>query len=375
MDLTMERPLRVGIIGTGRWATIAHVPGFRSCDGVEVVAICGRSRERGEEVARDLGIPHVYTSAAEMMAGDELDIVSVVSADDSHPADVRAALAAGAHVLCEKPLAVTVEDARSLADAATTAGVRTMMGFTLRFAPTVMRLRELVVSGELGEPQLLMAFQQNGQFLDPARPFHWKMDGARTGGGAIVEYGVHTLDLAHWLMGDVGRVCATGRTLVPERPLPEGGTARVEVDDSTAWLMEFASGATGICHAGWATVGRAPGLELSVYGSQGAAQVFLSDEAPGDEALLVAGVDGRFQPAEIPSRLYKRLPDLGTWWRSWPAHLIQQFVAEIADGTPPFGPTFADGVRAQELLAAVTTSMRERRWVSVASASGGGSIQ
>jgi predicted dehydrogenase len=242
-----------------------------------------------------------------------------------------------------------------------------MMGFTLRFAPAMMRLRELIVSGELGVPHLLMAFQQNGQFLDPSQPFHWKMDGARTGGGAIVEYGIHTLDLARWLMGEVSRVCAIGRTLVPVRPLPEGGTARVEVDDSTAWLMEFANGATGICHAGWATVGRPPGLEVRVFGSRGAAEVFLSDEAPGDEALLIAGTDGRFVPAEMPTRLYKRLPDLGSWSRSWPAHLIRHFVDEIVFETPPSGPTFADGLRAQEVLAAVTASMREGRWVTLES--------
>jgi predicted dehydrogenase len=357
--------LRVGIVGAGHWAQDAHIPGFRSCEEVDLVAICDIDRGRAERVASEAGIPRWYRTAEEMLAAERLGLVSVVTPDDSHPADVRAAIAAGAHVLCEKPLAVTIEDARALARAADAAGVRTKIGFTFRAAPTVMRLREIVASGELGEPHLLMAFQQNAQFLDPARPFHWKMDPARTGGGAIVEYGIHTLDLARWLMGNVTRVCATGRTIIPERPRPGGGSRRIDIDDSTAWLMEFASGATGICHAGWATVGRPPGLELRVFGSRGAAEVFLSDEVPGEEALLIAGVDGHFQPAEIPTRLYKRVPNLGAWWRTWPAHLIRQFVAELVDGAPALGPNFADGVRAQELLAAVTTSMRERRWVDL----------
>ncbi|HEY7036598.1 MAG TPA: Gfo/Idh/MocA family oxidoreductase [Thermomicrobiales bacterium] len=365
MAIDGKRRLRVGIVGAGHWAREAHIPGFRSCDEVDLLAICDVDRKRAAEVATAAGIPAWHGSAPEMLASDTFDLVSVVTPDDVHPTDVRAAIAAGAHVLCEKPLAVTVADARTLARAAAAAGVRTKIGFTFRATPTVMRLRELVASGDLGEPHLLMAFQQNAQFLDPGRPFHWKMDGTRTGGGAIVEYGIHTLDLARWLMGEVTRVCARGRTLVPERPRPDGGTQPVEVDDSTAWLMEFANGATGICHAGWATVGRPPGLELRVFGSRGAAEVFLSDEVPGEEALLVAGTDGRFLPAEIPSRLYKRVPDLGAWWRTWSGHLIRQFVAEIVAGAPPLGPTFADGVRAQELLAAVTTSMREQRWVEV----------
>lgn len=361
----MEQLIRVGIVGTGRWATIAHVPGFRACDNVELVAICSRSAERGKAAGRDLGIPNVYTSVHDMLAAGPLDIVSVVTEDDKHLEDAGAAILSGVHVLCEKPLAVSVDDARRLTSDADAAGIRTMVGFTLRFAPAVMRLKELIDTGELGELHMLMAFQQNGQFLDPNKPFHWKMDAARNGGGAIVEYGIHTLDIARWLMGEVTRVNATGRTLVPQRPSPDGGTAVVTADDSTVWMMEFASGTTGICHAGWSTVGRPPGLELRVYGSRGAAQVILSDEEPGDEALLIAGTDGRFRRSEIPSRLYRRLPDLGDWSRSWPAHLIRHFVDGIVNETPALGPTFADGVRAQELLEAVTTSMRERTWVEV----------
>lgn len=365
------RRLRVGIIGAGSWARQAHVPGFRSCDNVDLVAICDVVPARAQSIATFANIPAVYRSAATMIANEQLDLVSVATPDDSHFTDAREAIAAKLDLLCEKPLAVTVADARTLTNAAAAAGVRTSMGFTLRFAPAVMRLRELVRSGELGEPQLLMAFQQNGQFLDPARQFHWKMDGAKTGGGAVVEYGIHTLDLARWIMGDVARVCATGKTLIPQRPRPDGELVKVEVDDSTAWLMDFRSGATGVCHAGWATAGRPPGLELRVFGAKGAAEVFLSDEVPGEEALLVAGTDGRFLPAEIPTRLYCRMPDLDGWWQKWPGHLIRQFVAEIVDGAPSSCPTFEDGLRAQELLHAVTMSMRESRWVDVGSASEG----
>lgn len=362
----MTEPLRVGVVGTGRWATIAHIPGFRACEGVEIVAICSRDRERGERVGGEFGIPQVYTSVHEMLAAGPLDIVSVVTEDDKHLEDAGAAIAAGVHVLCEKPLAVSVDDARRLTADAKSAGIRTMVGFTLRFSPAVMRLKEMIASGEIGEPRLLMAFQQNGQFLDPLKPYHWKMDADRNGGGAIVEYGIHTLDLGRWLMGEALRVNATGRTYVPERPLTEGGMAQVTADDSTIWMMEFASGATGMCHASWSTVGRPPGLELRVFGSRGAAQVILSDDEPGDEALLIAGPDGRFSRTEIPSRLYKRLPDLGDWSSTWPAHLIRHFVDEIRTQGAPVGPTFEDGVRAQELLEATTTSMRERRWVDVA---------
>src|SRR5262249_16353872 len=152
----------------------------------------------------------------------------------------------------------------------------------------VRRMKELIADGAVGEIHHLQAFQQNGQFLNPEKPFHWKMDAQRTGGGAIVEYGIHTLDLARWLVGDIASVSPMRQTIVPSRPDPAGGAREVKVDDSTSWLMAFESGATGVAHAGWATIGRAPGIELRVYGSAGALKCVLSDELPGAEGLWMA---------------------------------------------------------------------------------------
>jgi predicted dehydrogenase len=361
----VERPLRVGIAGAGAWARQAHVPGFQSCPDVEVIAICDVDLARAEETAAEAGIPHVFRSTAEMVSAFDLDLVSIVTPDDCHRDDAATAIAVGAQVLCEKPLATTIDDAHALVGIAATAGIFTKVGFAMRYAPAMARLRELVVEGAIGRPHLLQAFQQNGQFLDPETPFHWKMDGARTGGGAVVEYGIHTIDLARWIMGEAASVCATSRTWAPDRPLPDGtGTAQVAVDDSTAWLIEFASGATGVCHAGWATVGRPPGLEVRVFGSAGAARCRLSDELPNAESLEVAGPDGFFQLAEIPARHAALMPASGPWWVRYPAHLIRSFVAEIETGRQD-GPTFADGLYAQETLEALLVSMRERRWVDV----------
>src|SRR5829696_9704697 len=215
------RTLRVGIVGAGAWSRAAHVPGFQSTPGVHLVAICDADISRAQQVADEAGISRAYASAATMLADEAVDIVSIVTPDDCHRADVELAIAAGVHILCEKPLATTIEDARLLASLAESADVRTRVGFVLRFAPSMLMLKELVTSGALGTLHLLQAFQQNGQFLDPATPFHWKMDRARTGGGAIVEYGIHTLDLARWIMGDIRSVCATSRTWVPTRPFSD----------------------------------------------------------------------------------------------------------------------------------------------------------
>ncbi|MGH2614992.1 MAG: Gfo/Idh/MocA family protein, partial [Thermomicrobiales bacterium] len=259
----------------------------------------------------------------------------------------------------------SVQDARRLWDAAKSTGVQTKVGFALRYAPAMLMLRELVTTGAIGTPQLFQAFQQNGQFLDPTTPYHWKMDRARTGGGAIVEYGIHTLDLARWIMGDITSVSATSRTWIPTRSLPDGGgLVTVDVDDGTAWLLEFAGGAMGLCHAGWATVGRPPGIDIRVFGTTGAARCILADDLPGAEGLWVADADGSFREADIPAHFSACMPRSGPWWFCWPAHLIRSFVAEI-ENSASAGPTFADGVAAQEALAAVLLAVNERRWVDL----------
>lgn len=359
------KPLRVGVVGAGAWSRAAHVPGFQATPGVEVAAICDTDVERARRIADETGIPNSYASAAAMLAAESLDVVSVVTPDDCHHADVDLALGAGAHVLCEKPLATTVQDARFLASLALSAGVKTRVGFALRYAPAMMMLRNLIADGALGAPRLLQAFQQNGQFLDPATPFHWKMDLARTGGGAIVEYGIHTLDMARWLMGDITSVSASSRTWIPERPQPDGsGIAAVDVDDGTAWLMEFASGAIGLCHASWAIAGRPPGIEVRVFGATGAAKCILSDELPEAEGLWLSEGDGHFRQVDIHPRFSARMPESKSWWFRWPARLIGDFVAEI-EGSEAAGPTFDDGVAAQEALAAVVRAVTERRWVDL----------
>ncbi len=219
-------------------------------------------------------------------------------------------------------------------------------------------LHTLVSAGAIGEPHLLIGLQQNGQFIDPGKPFHWKMDATRTGGGAIVEYGIHTLDLAIWLGGPVRGAHAVGQTLIPERPLADGSGRRpVTVDDSTGWLIEYANGGKGIGHAGWATPGRSPGIEIRVYGSNGAAKVELSDEYPGDEALWVSGPDGVFIQQELPP------PSAQPWYAAWIGALVADAVDEIL-GRPHRGdPTFADGARAQDLLDDLIASMSSARLI------------
>ena len=293
-----------------------------------------------------------YADATAMLDREALDLVCIVTPDDQHAVPIRAAVANGTHIVCEKPLALTGAEAWELTRLVEAAGLVNRVGFTVRYSPAMTMLHELIVGGTIGEPHLLIGLQQNGQFLDPATPFHWKMDAKRTGGGAIVEYGIHTLDLALWLGGPVRRAYAVGQNLIDERPLADGsGTRPVTVDDSTGWLIEYQNGGKGIGHAGWATPGRSPGLEIRIYGSRGAARVELSDEFPGDEALWLAGPDGVFIRQELPP------PPDRPWYAAWIAALVGDAIDEMLARPHRGDPTFADGARAQDLLDALIASM------------------
>jgi predicted dehydrogenase len=345
--------VRAGIAGLGSWARMAHLPALLANPDVAVVAVADTAP--ASLAAASSLLPEdcvVYADPLAMLAEEQIDLVCIVTPDDAHGEPVRAAVAAGTHIVCEKPLAITGSEAWELSRLAEAAGLVNRVGFTVRYSPAMTTLNALIGDGAIGIPHLVLGLQQNGQFLDPAKPFHWKMDKSRTGGGAIVEYGIHTLDLALWLGGPVCRVQAIGQTLVPERPLLDGsGTRIVTVDDSTGWLIEYENGGKGIGHAGWATPGRAPGLEFRVYGSNGAARVELSEAHPGDEALWLSGPDGNFE------RVTLREPEGRPWYEQWIGGLIDDTVDEIL-GRPHRGdPTFVDGARAQDLLDAALNSM------------------
>jgi predicted dehydrogenase len=345
--------VRAGIAGMGSWARMAHLPALLANPDVAVVAVADTAP--ASLAAASSLLPEdcvAYADPLAMLAEEQLDLVYIVTPDDAHGEPVRAAVAAGTHIVCEKPLAISGSEAWELSGLAEAAGLVNRVGFTVRYSPAMTTLNALIGDGAIGIPHLVLGLQQNGQFLDPAKPFHWKMDKRRTGGGAIVEYGIHTLDLALWLGGPVCRVQAIGQTLVPERPMLDGSDTRiVTVDDSTGWLIEYENGGKGIGHAGWATPGRAPGLEFRVYGSNGAARVELSEAHPGDEALWLSGPDGNFERLELPGS------GSHPWYAHWIGALIDDTVDEIL-GRPHRGdPTFADGARAQDLLDAALNSM------------------
>lgn len=361
--------LQFGIIGMGLWGARAHLPALLACDGVDVVALADPDATRTNPVAEQFDIARTFERADDLLDGvDNLDAVIIATPTDTHRETVLAACQRGVHILCEKPLAYDVVQAREMVEALNAKGLVGKLGFMFRFSPVIERMKQMVDEGYVGQVQLLESLSLNAQFIDWQRPLHWKMRRARANGGVFVEYGSHSIDLALWFVGPISRVVADGVTLIPKRPAGDGGMSSVDVDDAASWIAQHTDGTESLFHTGWSSLPIGGG-GLRVYGTRGSLAWQLDPTTRRHEWLLGSTID---QPE--PTKLFEFAPPFDAQTDSGPfplglsarynTRLIQSFVADIRRGRAT-GPSFADGLAAQEVLAGVRTSLDESRWVGV----------
>jgi predicted dehydrogenase len=363
-------PLGIGVIGAHRWAQEAHLPGYAAYDRAKLVAICDVERDRAEAMAKEFDIPRVYTDHRALLADPDVAMVDVCTPTHTHLPLSLDAIAAGKHVLSEKPLAEHARDAFAAAAAADARGVRTKIGFTFRYSPAMRRLRDWIADGTLGEIFHIHGFEQNSQFLDPDFPLRQVPPDAPRGElipSSIVGYGSHLVDLMRWCGGDFAAVCGTMHNFIPERVVRGvPGRQAITIDDGTVAIVEFASGAQGLLQTSFIAVGNYPGVEIRVYGSKGAAIARLIAERGVAETLTFASaddVDFRSVPMEPAS--FPPGTDLATPWPElYYRNLVRHFVDEIIEERAP-ECTFYDGAKSQEIVNAVVRSHRERAWVTI----------
>ncbi|MGR3801970.1 Gfo/Idh/MocA family protein [Marinibacterium profundimaris] len=362
--------LGVGVIGTHAWANKAHLPGYVAHENVDLVAVCDVEEDRARAAAEAFGARKVYTSAEEMIADPEVQMVDVCTPTHTHLPLSLAAIEAGKHVLSEKPLHTEAGPAFDAAARADAAGVRTKLGFTFRYSPAIRQLREWIEDGTLGEIYHINGFEQNSQWLDPDVPLRQVPPGADRDSlipASIVGYGSHLIDLMRWLGGEFSAVTSSMRNFVPERVVRgEDGRQKIMIDDGTVALVEYAAGMIGTIQTSYVTVGNYPGVEIRVYGSKGAAIARLISEFDVAETLMYAKPDAvEFVPFELTEAA---LPPGTTLATPWPElyyrNLVRHFVDEIVEGRPQ-ECTFYDGAKSQEIVDAVILAHRERRWVSL----------
>jgi predicted dehydrogenase len=364
------RQLGVGVVGAGRWSNWAHLPGWARDDRCTIVGVCDVDAERAAAAADTYGA--IATGDyRELLKRDDIDIIDVVTRDDQHFEINMAALEAGKHVLSEKPVAHDFRDVRRAAELARRSGLKTKVGLTFRYSPAVRYLKDLVARGDLGTPYIFNAYEQNSQWLSPATPLR---NSSRANDGPIKVaslegYGAPVIDIGHWLMdSDLTAVVGVLRNFVPERIIADtGAMTRTNIDDGDIFIGEFASGAICSVQTSFVTVGNYPGIEVRVYGSEGAAIARLIEEFGICETFKMARPDDvEFREVEVPAGYY---PAGGTPRESWRtlyyANLTANFASEVLGEIDANEGNFDDGLWVQEVINAVEISHHERRWVTL----------
>ena len=359
----MAERVRVGVVGTSGWTNLAYLPGLTAHPGAELAAICGRDRARAEERARQYGIPRVFTDYRELIAAGDLQALAVVAPDDLHHPIVMAALGAGLHVLCEKPLALTAAQAREMYQAAEAAGVRHMVHFTNRWFPPSIHFHHLIAEGYVGRPYHCNIRYFVGYARDAA--YRWRYD-RRRAHGVLGDLGSHLIDLARWCVDDIARVSARLATAVT-REGADGGSLD-PANDIAALTVEFRDGGLGVIHTSvvahtgtvFADMYRA---EVELHGDAGTLVLTLT--FGGGEVRGARGDEPQLRPLPIPDALWNGV-DPARPLDVFTKHSAgaRAFIDAILAGQPA-SPSFYDGLKTQAVIDAAIASDREGRWVTL----------
>ncbi|NRQ51583.1 Gfo/Idh/MocA family protein [Aeromicrobium stalagmiti] len=375
--------LGIGMVGYA-FMGAAHSQAWRTAPAFfdlpltpELRAICGRDEAAAGEVARRFGWQSVETDWRALLTRDDIDVIDICTPGNTHAEIAIAALEAGKHVLCEKPLANTVEEAELMAAAAAAAakkGVRAMCGFTYRRTPAVAFARQLVASGRLGTIRHVRGQYLQDWLADENAPMSWRLDKSLAGSGALGDIGAHIIDMAQFVTGsEISSVSGLMETFVKTRPLGGdhatlGGSSSadaergpVTVDDAAAFTARFVGGAIGVFEATRFATGRKNALRLEINGTLGSLafdfedmnvlELFDATEDPsvaGFRRILVTEATHPYIAAWWP-------PGHGLGYEHGFTHQVVDLVTDIAKGADPT-PSFADGLAVQRVLAAVEAS-------------------
>jgi len=377
--------VKAGVIGVG-FIGVAHVEALRRL-GIDVVGVVGSTPERAAAKAESANLPKVYESVEALVEDPSIDVVHVASPNHVHAAQARLALEAGKHVVCEKPLTLTADEAKDLVELAGTTGLVNAVCFNIRFYPLNHQMAAMVRSGEIGSPRFVTGSYLQDWLLKDT-DWNWRLVPEEAGGlRAIADIGSHWLDLARFITGKrVVEVMADLHTFVPIRRHPAGPVEtfasagddadlveeEMSSDDAAGILLRFEGGTRGTVSISQTSAGRKNSVSIEVDGADSALSWF--SEHPDH---LWIGHRGR------PNEILQRDPSLnspdavrvigypGGHVEGYPdtfRALFSQVYADVVNGGPaaePLYPTFADGLDALLVTEAIARSSREQRWVTV----------
>ncbi|GIK71717.1 MAG: oxidoreductase [Chloroflexota bacterium] len=339
----------------------------------KLAAICGRNEAATRAAAIRFGYERYYTDWRDMLADDAVQLFDNGGPNDAHAEPCIAAAQAGKHILCEKPLARTAEEAKTMLDAVQKAGVKHMVAFNYRFVPAIRQMRKLIESGALGRIYHFRAvYLQEWIMPHYNMPMIWRLTKDVAGSGALGDLGAHIIDLGRYLVGEVESVSAMTRTFIPERPWGDGTMGKVDVDDAFAAVVSFDNGALGTVEATRFAAGRKNGNIIEINGEKGSMRFNLERM----NELEVFWIDDEPKETRGFHQVLVSEP-YHPWWENWwpQGHIIgweHTFVHEITHlldcivndkPVAPIGADFEDGYRCAVICDAILESAASKRQV------------
>ncbi len=353
--------IKAAVIGAS-FAKAAYLPALKTIADVEIVAVSSARMESAQNAADSFGVPHAYDDWRVMLDNHDLDLVGIATPTIYHAPMALAALERGAHVICEKPMAMNTDEARHMLEKAESLKRVHLIGHELRFNPNRRKIRQLIAEGAIGQVRHVNIVNISGTWGDPAsRPAGdwWSLEDQ--GGGRLGANGSHQIDLLRFWLGDVGAVSGQIATMVAQRQDKSTGEAwTATADDQTSFTLEMQNGALASVFLSGAARHNI-GNSTMIFGSEGTIKL-----ADADEKLLVARAGEDFADMS-ETDANANMPGIGKGiWNVSFVGLITEATAAIREArATQAGATFADGVQCQMVMDAVRQSSQERRWIQL----------
>lgn len=364
--------IKFGVINTGWWADAMYMPALQAHPNAEVSAVCGRNPQKAASFAERWQVPHSFTNGIEMIESGLCDAVIVASHTDTHHPLTLAALNAGLHVLCEKPLAVSVAEAAEMTALAEEKGLKTMVPFTYRFMPHNRYIKHLIDTGYIGTPYHLNIRYYHDFGRTPGYGWGWNHD--RVGAGDLANLAVHPLYLAYWYFGEVESVTAEINQTIDRGKVDPDGNPFTAGDDNGLVTLRFKNGALGSVHYSSLSYETTSAFKqqhfYDLHGSKGT--LYHRNNWYDLQETIGATVGEELHELELPDEFWGAGNIPGNVHESYKTvfrkdgHMIGQFVDSIMNDTVP-SPSFADGLAIQKIIAAAELSSAEGRRVDMSS--------
>ena len=384
----MSKTITIGLVGAG-WMGKAHATAFRnaaiifaSCHPkVRISIVADIDAESARSLAMSIGCDRWTADWQEVVADPGVDVVDITTPNNTHFTISRAAIAAGKHIYCEKPLTLSAKESAILVKEAQAAGIVTLVGFNYLMNPAQALAMDLIQSGEIGDIISFRGIRDMDNQVSPAAPFNWRHDRKIAGSGALGDTGTHALSMAQMLVGDVDAVFGTTKTFIKERPVSVAGsgynstadytrTRAVENDDMALCMLSFANGAIGSMSCSRVATGRRSWLYYEIQGTKGSLcftqqlmnelQLYRRSDPKrerGYKTIRVGPYHGRY------GAFYEK-PGMQLGYNDLKVIEAHEFLTAVELNRPAF-PDFRFAHKISQIVDAVEISAAERRWVSL----------